>query len=210
MPGIGGGGNPPTGSRPARDGPLRFHDAALTRRFRPRYHRRIMLPDKCNPRLLALRGGRLRGAFPVGVMHRFRQSVDNAGGTVRVSLDFGLDDGGRISIKGRLRTWATLTCQRCLKPLHLRLETMVDLLVVHSDREAERLPRNAEALLVDGDVLSLHGMVEDELLLALPMYPVHTPDLCTAPAQSPSVATAPGVVSPSPFAVLEDLETPVH
>ena len=169
-----------------------------------------MLPDKCNPGLLALRGGRLRGAFPVSALPRFRQAVDDAAGTVRVSLDFGLDGGGRVSIDGRLRTWARLTCQRCLKPLHLRLEMMVDLLVVHSDREAEQLPRNVEALVVAGDTLSLHGMVEDELLLALPTYPAHTPDLCTAPARPPSVATVPGVVSSSPFAVLEDLEVPVH
>lgn len=167
-----------------------------------------MLPDKCNPGLLAHRGGRLRGAFPVSTLHRFRQAVDDAGGTVRVSLDFGLDDGGRVSIKGRLRTWARVTCQRCLKPLHLRLEVMVDLLVVHSDREAEQLPRDVEALPADGDTLSLRGMVEDELLLALPMYPVHAPDLCTAPARSPSVAAVSGVVSSSPFAVLKDL--PVH
>ena len=169
-----------------------------------------MLPDKCNPGLLALRGERLCGAFPVNALPRFRRAVDHAGDVVRVSLDFGLDDGGRVRISGRLRTRARLTCQRCLKPLHLHLETTVDLLVVHSDREAGQLGRNVEALVVDGDVLSLPGMVEDELLLALPMYPVHAPDLCAAPAPPLPVAAAPGIVSSNPFAVLKDLETPVH
>ena len=170
-----------------------------------------MLPDKCNPGLLALRGERLYGAFPASGLHRFRRAVDHAGSAVKVDLKFGLDDKGYASINGRLRARVRLTCQRCLDPLDRHLEVAVDLLVVHSDQEAEQLTQDAEVLRISGDTLSLPEMLEDELLLALPRYPMHAPGRCAVPASLASaVPSVSATASTNPFDVLKNLEIPVH
>ena len=183
----------------------------MTRRFRPRYHRRIMLPHKRNSRLLAHRGERLRGAFPVSGLHPFPPSR-------RLRRWHGADEPGfRV---GRQRAG------RCRWPAP-------DL----GKADLSALPESAASAPGDdggpacgsfgsGNVATepecrdasgrwgMHcrcmGWCEDELLLAFPMYPMHAPDLRTAPVHPPSVSAVPGIVSSNPFAVSEDLEIPVH
>jgi uncharacterized protein len=76
-----------------------------------------------------------------------------------------------------------MVCQRCLKPVDIAVESDRVLYLANSEAEAERL----EAALADDDIdvmvagksLDLAGVIEDEVLLSLPLVPMH--DVCAAP-----------------------------
>lgn len=65
-------------------------------------------------------------------------------------------------------------CQRCLQPLMLDLAVSRPLRFVANEEAAAALDAESEDdVLALGDGLDLHELVEDELLLALPLVPTH-------------------------------------
>ncbi|HXH04006.1 MAG TPA: YceD family protein [Candidatus Competibacteraceae bacterium] len=132
------------------------------------------LPDKFDPWKLADAAGQLQGEFAVSRLQRLAALLHGAPtGNVAVWLGAGRDSQGRAWLAGRFETNLTLLCQRCLTPLSLALVAECRLAPQHGEDAAE-LPEGCEALSVmeDGWV-ALVELVEDELLLALPMVPLH-------------------------------------
>lgn len=100
----------------------------------------------------------------------------------------------------------TLTCQRCMNPLSLDLHVKRRFLVVRNEAMASNLEDAAQD---DYDVIAhdkhfdLLALVEDELLLALPIVPKHLQ--CEPPGASQ--AEAPLLTNrPKPFAVLSSMK----
>ena len=164
-----------------------------------------MLPRICNPTLLASRGERLRGAHPVGELHRFRRAVDHASGPVQVDLHFRQDESGLTRVGGHLEVPVRLTCQRCLEPLELLLDAAVDMLVVRSEGEAERHGQGREAVRLEGHSLPLLELMEDELMLALPMHASHPAGHCSPPAFPAPRSAESETAAPAPFSSLSTL-----
>jgi uncharacterized protein len=108
-----------------------------------------------------------------------------------------------LHLGARAGVW--MTCQRCLQPVRVAVEVERSIRFVQGEDAAARLDADS-----DDDVLELEhsldllGLVEDELLLALPIVPRHERcpiELPTSVAEDP-VAEPP----PSPFAALESLK----
>lgn len=101
----------------------------------------------------------------------------------------------------------TLTCQRCLKPA---------LIPVQVDRSFRFVADEATATLEDEDSdedvlvasrdFDLHELVEDELLMAVPMVPMHEqcPDAVQLSVSSPEFEAS-GTEKANPFAALASL-----
>jgi len=119
----------------------------------------------------------------------------------------------------QLRTQVTLECQRCLQPMAVPLEVARRFRFVHGEDEAARL--DEEEAGDDEDVLALaprfdlRGLIEDELLLALPLVPRHEtcpalPEALRPPAQGASAAPAEAAepARDHPFAALAALRRP--
>jgi uncharacterized protein len=83
----------------------------------------------------------------------------------------------------------------------LTLEAEPSLLVVRADEHPELLAEDAE-LLVAGKAVSLTELVEDELLLAMPMIPMHELSECPASASLQAQQRS----RENPFAVLDKLK----
>lgn len=67
-----------------------------------------------------------------------------------------------------------LECQRCLKPVDLPIEVSRSLRFVETEEEAQALDAVCEDdVLALPRRLDLHGLIEDELLLSLPLVPMH-------------------------------------
>ena len=115
--------------------------------------------------------------------------------------------GGAPEVWLRLGATATvmLECQRCLQPMQERLQVDRWFRFVASEDEAARLDEESEDdVLVLSRSLDLLDLVEDELILALPLVPRHETcpqplPLADAPEEEPEEA------APHPFAALEAL-----
>ena len=99
----------------------------------------------------------------------------------------------RISASGAL----ALECQRCLGPLDFRLALGSELLLTQDEREIANAGDDCDRVLA-GRQMEVSKLVEDEVLLALPMSPVH--DRCGGRQGSAADRR------PSPFAALAKLK----
>jgi uncharacterized protein len=88
--------------------------------------------------------------------------------------------------------------------------------LVTSDEQAQQLPKELEPFLTDDFTANLWSMVEDELLLVLPPFPLHERDQCPArkdlEAYEPDGSGAEPVrkSGENPFSVLADLKKTKH
>ena len=71
-----------------------------------------------------------------------------------------------------------VVCQRCGQPFELPLEIKSQLCVVENDDLAKQLPAVYEPLVTDSQPVVLIDIVEEELLLAMPMAPRHAERAC--------------------------------
>lgn len=106
-----------------------------------------------------------------------------------------------LQAEGRLVT----TCQRCLQPLPLALEVRRSFRFAPDEASAAQADLDAEEeVLAVTQALDLPELIEDELLLALPLVPRHEGD-CPEPLPLPD-ADEEAAPAPRPFDVLAGLK----
>lgn len=138
------------------------------------------LPADIEPILLAEKRAHLVGVLPLKTMSRLAEASGDGNGVAEVDLHFGHAEIGNVyEMTGRLSAVVQVACQRCLEPMELALETHVRLLLLRPGERPEGLAPEVEALVVDRP-LRLSELVEDELLLAMPMIPLHPAEVCPA------------------------------
>ena len=127
-----------------------------------------------------------------------------AGRNVALSFEFRRSEFDVPMLAGRLQTSLELECQRCLKPLELPMDVDFRLLIDASD---ELLSQSSEDTLysVDG-YIDIAEVVEDELILAIPLVAMHEDTACNENWRASELqAETPG--KENPFAVLQQLKT---
>ena len=116
---------------------------------------------------------------------------------------------------GHLQADVALVCQRCLEPVVVGIDAGVDLVFVETEAEAERVEAGTDAMvLANGETIHVVDLLEDELLLQLPLVARHTDaegcSLRMEPTESASEpvrqADAPEETEQNPFAVLNKLK----
>lgn len=83
-----------------------------------------------------------------------------------------------------VRGEADLTCQRCLGVLTHDIAIERDVYLVRNEAELERRDADPELsgdVILMGAKLNLIELVEDEVLLGLPLTPMHAPGVCVIP-----------------------------
>lgn len=114
---------------------------------------------------------RFVGAVPLAQLPRLAGQLADTAGSLEVELDAGKDAAGLAWLRGGIAGQLRLTCQRGLHPFTWACKLATNLRLVASESEEERAMKEVEAYLVEGDQLPLRDIVEDEVLLALPMMP---------------------------------------
>lgn len=149
------------------------------------------------------------GTLPIVGMTRLGELLAATEGRVHYGLDFGCDDIGTNYVDVRANVLLTLICQRTLEPFVLPVEVNTRLGLIRQEREEAGLPPDCEALLVpENGRLKPADVIEDELLLVLPLVPVNPnsslPDQVTGhePEEFPSGERR----SENPFAALRELK----
>ncbi|MCQ4347870.1 YceD family protein [Pseudomonas stutzeri] len=166
------------------------------------------IPPHIDPRKLADRDAILQGEWPVAQFSRLCEQLVSDAGSVQARLEFGRDEQGLIVMRGELEVEVQMVCQRCLEPASLPVHCEFVYAVLREGASADSLPKSYDALEVGEEPLDLLELVEDELLLALPIVPAHEPDACQHPAgyaaaPEPSVNEVP---RSNPFDVLAQLK----
>lgn len=162
------------------------------------------------PRLLDLRkltehGGEVSGVIDLDQLPRLADFAGDAGQKVEALLRFFRDEEDRRRIEGEVNTCLQLTCQRCLAPVASEIHTQVRLVVVWGEDEIRQLPEELEPWLAGDEPCTTASLLEEEILLALPLVALH--DNCRAPMQPQTPAA---IVEPAqrenPFSVLAELK----
>lgn len=134
----------------------------------------------------ALAAGHLTGAWPLADMARLQQdALPLSPDSPAHSAAWSARGEQRVVGGGDVQTWLhvqastalSLCCQRCLQPMTVVLDVRPDFRFVHGEALAEQLDEHSEEdVLSVPDSLDLLALIEDELILALPLVPRH--DIC--------------------------------
>jgi uncharacterized protein len=169
------------------------------------------LPDRIDPLRLAETGRVLRGRLPLAALQRLAPSLYAVEGVVDVELD-GFKEGRTSSLHGHIVTTLSMVCQRCLEPVMLPVDVHFRLGLVSSEEQAERLPEDLEPLLITEPTVRLADLIDDELILALPIVVLH-PEGSECAVRAVMTAQAEPEPKPqdeaprkNPFAVLSKLK----
>lgn len=167
------------------------------------------LPHQIDPIAFADKQRTLQGQIPLTKLSRLADLLLEDNGQVEIDLAF--NKNGRLAIvQGHIKANLMLECRTCLEALTLPLDVEVNLAVVHSLEQVERLSGEYEPLMLEEEKIFLHELVEDELLLALPDFPRHEhecqPYQQTIEAIKPALSTPQQSVSNNPFSVLAKLK----
>lgn len=174
----------------------------------------VALPDQIDPWRAVKLGLSFQGSLPLTELPRLAAVVlaDGSGGPTQIQYDlsFGRDDKGRALLSGRVRSRLPLPCQRCLREVSLQVDAEVMLIMVKTEEGASTLDSDVEPLIVGDAPLRPRDLIEDELLLAIPVVPRHAFGQCQAPAGQQDAVERDGAASaserPNPFAVLATLK----
>ena len=149
-----------------------------------------------------------QGLLPIAAMPRLCGALADDAGSARYQLDFGRDEFGRAYVDVRVQAPLQLVCQRTLEPFVMPIAVESRLGLIRFEREEAALPPGCEPLLVAEDgKLSPVAVIEDELLLALPLVPVNPDSALPEEVTRPAVEEVPAEERPdNPFAMLRELK----
>jgi uncharacterized protein len=91
---------------------------------------------------------------------------------LHVHMQFGREQGHMVA-QVALRGGLELVCQRCMSPMAWRVDTSSPVLLIESESEADGAPAEWETYLAADGRLSIEALASEELLLALPIVPLH-------------------------------------
>lgn len=171
------------------------------------YHTRPMpaAPDApVDALLLAGRGAEIARDYSVADLERVQSAGALPGTAVSVRFRFSFSEGW-VGVTTHLSGRAVLTCQRCLKPVAVPVSSHSDLVLANTDAEAGQIAgQEREPVVADVSHLDLRWLAEEEMLLALPLVPMHEP-ACTAVDGQTEQAAEPAQERQRPFENLRDL-----
>ncbi len=128
-------------------------------------------PDWVNPWTAAEGQRQFAGSMPLCQMSRLLPLLDSEQGSVRFEIKFQLDLERRPGIEIRVSAELPLLCQHSLQQYLEPIRRLSVVSVVTTLAEQDLLPANAEPVLVEDGRIAMKQLVEDELLLAVPLVP---------------------------------------
>lgn len=163
-----------------------------------------LLPQKVDPFRFAENEVILEGVIPLKDMDRLLPSLYSDEGRVAVDMTFGVDQQGTHVVRGHYSTHLMLQCQRCMGKFEYEVSGELLLGVVSKEEDVDKLPKGYDAAVVEDGAFVVKDIIEDELILSLPIVPMHDPKDCNVatPLAIESTQNA-ETERESPFKVIE-------
>lgn len=168
----------------------------------------VKLPLMIDPVRSAQRRLDYRGIYTPVQVKRVAGSVVSIDSDVACSLSFFVDEQRLVVLKGTTTVSVTLKCQRCEKSFRYKVDVSWCFSPVVNDNQAKALPETCEPVnLNEAGEIDLLALMEDEIILALPIFPVHDSEHCEVSATDMVFGNLPEEAEkPNPFAVLASLK----
>lgn len=171
------------------------------------------LPKQLDLRSLAARGVEITGTLTSDDLPRLIEAGIQVVEPGSATFRFRRDEAGRYVVEVQLQAEVAMQCQRCLGAMTLSLRPSALMACIWKDEDALDLPDPYEPLLV-GETADLSDIVEEEILLALPVSPLHETE-CKSAEQTAALCEVEDVAMSSeadagrenPFAVLGQLKS---
>ncbi len=125
-------------------------------------------------------------------------------GNMRGRAHFGREEGMPVADL-KFSGTVTLQCQRCMQPMERPLEAASRIALIGSEADAARAPLEREPVLAPGGRISVGELLTEELLLLLPIVPLHGDRERCASEPAATERGPPGGETHRPFANLADL-----
>jgi uncharacterized protein len=122
-------------------------------------------------------------AIPLAEFSRVRARLGALEGTISAHVRFGRDGEFAVA-EVELSGSAPLVCQRCLKLMPWKIDGRANVALLAADSQADRVPEHLEPMLALGGRVSLLDLVEEELLLELPIVALHADEKDCTPTGS--------------------------
>ncbi len=136
--------------------------------------------DRVEPRTLAANEARIERRYPLKSLPRLAEMLAGDAGEVVARIRFFQVEtnlpGGEIELSAVV----PLRCQRCLEPYGEPVSARTRVVFVENDERSGAVPDQYEAVTAPEGVIDLQELVEDELLLSLPIVARHPEDSACA------------------------------
>lgn len=168
----------------------------------------MRLPKYIEPRKLAQKNGYFDGFLLPEDMPRVSETIDSFE-KIRATLAFDIDVEKRRVMDTNITGTVKLLCQRCLEPVEHQLKASATFALVWDEERAEQLPGRFEPWIVGEDPQDLHAILEEEVLLSLPVVAYHEEPCVDASVMSvgdSAEQTDTPEARENPFKVLETLK----
>jgi uncharacterized protein len=122
------------------------------------------------------------------------------GGPLHLHVQFGREQShmmAQVALRGELQ----LVCQRCMGAMSWRVDSSSPVLLIEAESQADGAPVEWETYLAVEGRVSLGALAAEELLLALPIVPLHA-------NAADCGAAASLVMTPEPNAPVHDMAKP--
>jgi uncharacterized protein len=120
-------------------------------------------------------GSTIARHFSAADLPRLNEAGGRDGSSVEANFQFAHFDG-RPAVSGELHGTVVLTCQRCMRAMNIELDDSFQVLVVEEERSDE--PGGYEPVVAKPSRLDLRWLAEEQVLLALPLVPMHENEDC--------------------------------
>lgn len=164
------------------------------------------LPLYVEPFRLCDANTRVSGNLVAAQLERISEFAVGTADDVNVVLDFSRDADGRNCISGTVDTVVHTTCERCLGALDIPVHATVSLVAIAVGGKVPETEDDVDIVEVEDERLALAPLVEEEVLMALPQYPVHESCDMVAYDRAAGGATVKPEQKANPFDVLAKLK----
>lgn len=146
-----------------------------------------VLPELINPHRLAEKRAKLQGTLLLASMLRLKEALADTVGEAIIDMQFDRDENNTPLIHLKVSTNLILKCQRCLENFSYPISVDVLLSPMTGEEEIAKMQGKAiyEPLVMEGGTVKLQDIVEDEILLSLPLIAKHAQEACSMVLSEP-------------------------
>ncbi|PJG83669.1 23S rRNA accumulation protein YceD [Caviibacterium pharyngocola] len=170
---------------------------------------KVKLPLTTDPVKDAQRRLDYNGYYAASQLTRLADSVVKVLSDAQVTLSFFIDPQKLVVMKGKASVDVESECQRCAETFVQTLHCEFCYSPVANLDQADELPEIYEPIEFNefGEI-DLIGTIEDELILSLPIVPMHSSEHCEVSVAEQVFGELPEELAkkPNPFAVLASLK----